>query len=137
MLVSKKKPTSKRVLGNKRGEEKRKRERQPKGRNEPDFLDEDGTELASEVLGADAVLEVLAGEDSLLGVLDVASGLASDESLDAARDHYPSHHCEGLLQIPVPNPNPNPSKPLHLMLLLLDRHRAAAAAPAEEGRRLP
>lgn len=84
------------------------------------------------------MLEVLAGEDSLLGVLDVASGLASDESLDAARDHYPSHHCEGLLQIPVPNPNPNPSKPLHLMLLLLDRHRAGAgAAPAEEGRRLP
>ena len=107
----------------------------------PDFLDEDGTELASEVLGADAVLEVLAGEDALLRVLDVASGLACDESLDAARDHLPSHDCEGLLQITVPDPNPNPSTPLNLMMLMHDAAVAPSNAgaggrvPSKEGRR--
>lgn len=108
----------------------------------PDFLDEDGLELAGEVLGPDPALEALAGQDALLGVLEVVRLLALDQALHPARLHRALHEAEGLLQVAVEDLHPDPS-PLLLVVAL-----AAAAArrvgggggvsparPPEDGRR--
>ena len=82
----------------------------------PDFLHENGLELASEILRSKFALEVLARQDALLRVLDVVGLLALYHPLDPARLHLPLHKSQCRLQVPVQHLNSNPSPLLKLLV---------------------
>lgn len=81
----------------------------------PDFFGEDALELTSKLLGSDPHLEVLAGEDPLLGVLEVALvvGVPLDQPLHTTALHLALQQRQRLLQVVVADPDPNPPGPLH------------------------
>lgn len=103
----------------------------------PDFLHEDGLELAREVLGSELALEVLARQDALLRVLDVVDLLALYQPLDPARLHLPLHNGQSPLQVPIQNLNPDPSPLLKLLVAQAQRLDYPSSRPVQQARRLP
>lgn len=71
--------------------------------------------LASKLLGTNLPLEILPGQNPLLGVLDVMDLLVLDEALNPTGLHLSLHVGESLLEVPVQNPNSNPSPLLKLL----------------------
>lgn len=85
----------------------------------PDFLHEDGFQLASEVLRSDFALEILACQHALLWILDVVPLLALYQPFDSARLHLTLHPRQRLLQVPVEYLHSDPSQLLNMMTLAL------------------
>ena len=93
-----------------------------RNKDQPDFLDENGFELASEVLGSNLALKVLASQDALLGVLDVVPLLLLDQPFDTARLHLPLHPRQRLLQVTVPDLHSDPPPLLSLIMVPSPTH---------------